>query len=336
MHTAIASLGTAGVISRGFRICPIVAAMLFVVFPSNPIAETDPVPACQDGLDNDGDSLVDFPADPGCSSPEDPDESGPFFQVDVRTDKTEYEPGEFVLIDVFVTNVGSETVTMQFNTGCQSFFTVEDSTGATVFDSRGPCVAVVTFLILDPGRTELYEFDWNQRDNVLNLVWVPDLFTIRGFIGFPDPLAGGSTGIVISAECADLVDNDGDGLRDYPEDPGCAARLDTREQDPPVLNLEGDLLSWEGIEAAKYDVVWGDLMALRRDTGDFRTAVLECLEDNFPRTSVEIPEPPSTGGAHWFLVRDVRGGVHGTYNSGSRFQVASRDPGINASPLSCP
>ena len=33
------------------------------------------VSACQDGIDNDGDMLVDFPADPGCSSPADGDEA---------------------------------------------------------------------------------------------------------------------------------------------------------------------------------------------------------------------------------------------------------------------
>ncbi|MEO6955062.1 MAG: hypothetical protein ABI321_24900 [Polyangia bacterium] len=32
------------------------------------------IPDCEDGLDNDGDGLVDFPADPGCSSLEDPSE----------------------------------------------------------------------------------------------------------------------------------------------------------------------------------------------------------------------------------------------------------------------
>ncbi len=32
---------------------------------------------CQDGIDNDGDGLIDFPADPGCSGPTDSDESDP-------------------------------------------------------------------------------------------------------------------------------------------------------------------------------------------------------------------------------------------------------------------
>ncbi|MCA9585347.1 MAG: hypothetical protein KC657_08315 [Myxococcales bacterium] len=36
----------------------------------------DPPPACADGLDNDGDGLVDFPADPGCAFPNDDSETG--------------------------------------------------------------------------------------------------------------------------------------------------------------------------------------------------------------------------------------------------------------------
>ena len=30
-------------------------------------------PACSDGVDNDSDGLIDFPADPGCTSASDPD-----------------------------------------------------------------------------------------------------------------------------------------------------------------------------------------------------------------------------------------------------------------------
>jgi hypothetical protein len=36
-----------------------------------------PNPACSDGVDNDRDTRVDFPADPGCTSLEDPDETDP-------------------------------------------------------------------------------------------------------------------------------------------------------------------------------------------------------------------------------------------------------------------
>ena len=33
-------------------------------------------PECSDGIDNDGDGLIDYPADPGCSSPDDDSEGG--------------------------------------------------------------------------------------------------------------------------------------------------------------------------------------------------------------------------------------------------------------------
>ncbi len=38
---------------------------------------SSPPPQCSDGIDNDGDGLVDFPADPGCSSTTDDDEFNP-------------------------------------------------------------------------------------------------------------------------------------------------------------------------------------------------------------------------------------------------------------------
>lgn len=34
----------------------------------------------------------------------------------------------------------------------------------------------------------------------------------------------------LGAECSDGVDNDGNGLIDYPEDPGCQSELDPREE----------------------------------------------------------------------------------------------------------
>lgn len=40
----------------------------------NANAALAPVAQCSDGLDNDGDGLIDYPADPGCSSPADSDE----------------------------------------------------------------------------------------------------------------------------------------------------------------------------------------------------------------------------------------------------------------------
>jgi hypothetical protein len=45
------------------------------VVVSNPPPPPPPSPACSDGIDNDGDSLIDYPNDPGCSSATDIDET---------------------------------------------------------------------------------------------------------------------------------------------------------------------------------------------------------------------------------------------------------------------
>jgi len=42
-------------------------------------------PQCSDGIDNDGDGLIDYPQDPGCQSPQDDDESGGNNTADLET-----------------------------------------------------------------------------------------------------------------------------------------------------------------------------------------------------------------------------------------------------------
>lgn len=59
-----------------------------VVVPAQP-----PPPVCSDGLDNDGDGLIDFPADKGCSSANDGDETDPAPLCKAP------EPGEAVNLD---------------------------------------------------------------------------------------------------------------------------------------------------------------------------------------------------------------------------------------------
>ncbi len=42
-----------------------------------PAIDAEPLPACRDEADNDGDDLADYPFDPGCAELDDPDESDP-------------------------------------------------------------------------------------------------------------------------------------------------------------------------------------------------------------------------------------------------------------------
>ncbi|MBU1036912.1 hypothetical protein KKF32_02665, partial [Patescibacteria group bacterium] len=66
----------------------ILILVLFLFFNNNPFfiqaagesnlgLQIEPLYQCADGLDNDGDGLIDYPNDPGCSSASDNDETDP-------------------------------------------------------------------------------------------------------------------------------------------------------------------------------------------------------------------------------------------------------------------
>jgi hypothetical protein len=104
----------------------------------------------------------------------------------------------------------------------------------------------------------------------------------------------------------------------------------------PAFNAQTRNVIWwtaVGGENIKYDMVRGDLAALRSSGGNFNTA--ECFVNDYGATSVDVSGTPPAGG-WWFLVRptDVCGG--GTYNTTSPRQVQSRDAEIAASPNACP
>ncbi|HWI73874.1 MAG TPA: DUF11 domain-containing protein, partial [Baekduia sp.] len=64
------------------------------------------VPECSDGVDNDGDGLIDYPDDPGCTSPDDPDESDVDLQVRKLVSRDTVSPGEPIDFQILVTNAG--------------------------------------------------------------------------------------------------------------------------------------------------------------------------------------------------------------------------------------
>ena len=63
----------------------------------NDESETDPLRLCDDGLDNDGDGKVDYPADPGCLTLDDLTED-PDLYCDVTMSKSSYNIGDDVVI----------------------------------------------------------------------------------------------------------------------------------------------------------------------------------------------------------------------------------------------
>jgi hypothetical protein len=70
-YVAWCVLGILGIAYSGFHFFPVLAQQAASTEVVVSIAQ------CADGIDNDGDSLIDYPADPGCTSAVDDDETDP-------------------------------------------------------------------------------------------------------------------------------------------------------------------------------------------------------------------------------------------------------------------
>jgi glucose/arabinose dehydrogenase len=128
--------------------------------------------------------------------------------------------------------------------------------------------------------------------------------------------------------CGDGADNNCDGVVDNGALPG------------PMLTFRVDHggMYWTALPGPyTYDVVRGSLNGIRNSGGDFATYTQECLDYNESGTSLIYPSnPPAPGSVQWYMVRATNCAGHGTWNDGSATQVATRDPGINASTHTCP
>ncbi len=95
-------------------------------------------------------------------------------------------------------------------------------------------------------------------------------------------------------------------------------------------------LGWAPVEGATgYDVVHGDLAALRAGGGDFAAAVLGCVADNVVGSGAADAEVPPPGAGFWYLVRGASCSGAGTYDTLAASQVVPRDEGIAGSGADC-
>ena len=183
---------------------------------------------CSDGIDNDGDGAVDFPAEFGCSSAADNDETYPESQCQDRADNDH---------DGF-TDLG--------DSGCVSS---QDN------DESGPAGRAQCSDGLDndgDGSTDFpYDYSCSSKDDT-DESW-PRPQCQDGYDNDNDrlvdyPQEPGCTSLqdnseqVFSterAQCSDGIDNDGDGSTDYPNDYSCSAPNDNDERFPVAACQDG-------------------------------------------------------------------------------------------------
>ena len=105
----------------------------------------------------------------------------------------------------------------------------------------------------------------------------------------------------------------------------------------PPLYMSHDRLKWlAALGAVRYDVVRGDLAALRDSGGDFTVATDGCIAENFGGTALShTDDDPPSGSGFWYLVRGVPALGNLTYDAPGDSQVGLRDAEIDASPVSC-
>ncbi len=201
-------------------------------------------PQCRDGLDNDGDGLTDFPADPGCINQDDNDES-PRNIGNLDVEKVldgQIVPGQTAQYTITVRNNGN--VAAQ-NVNVYDYF----------LDDQDLKYVPFTY-VSSAGVNCSYQSGLQQVSCPVGTVAAGSTVTITLRFNVPqtqscntqvknrvDAWINGqqagadtddvSSGVQCPFQCSDGRDNDGDGLTDFPQDPGCVNAQDNDEFNAP-------------------------------------------------------------------------------------------------------
>jgi hypothetical protein len=173
------------------------------------------LPQCSDGIDNDGDRLIDYPADPGCTSTTDNDEYNAPIVCNRDSDCgiTGFIDGNFCsagdVFRVFQTAVCNNPGTI--NSDCmisRENRLVQDCLNGC---SGGSCTSQL------PQCSDGID---NDGDRLVDYPADPGCTSTTDNDEYNAP---------ILPQCSDGIDNDGDRLVDYPADRGCTGMTDNSE-----------------------------------------------------------------------------------------------------------
>ncbi len=162
----------------------------------------NPTYQCNDGQDNDGDGLTDYPSDPGCSSSTDNDEYNQVQQLQCVINS-------FYASPTSVTSGGYTT--LYWSTSNCDYVTID---GITY-----PVNGSGSFGPLYTGR------NYELRATRSGQVQTRSLFVSVNQIVNP------------TYQCNDGYDNDSDGKVDYPNDPGCSSYTDNDEYNQVIITV---------------------------------------------------------------------------------------------------
>ncbi len=195
--------------------------------PAGPAGDpgTSVLPACQDTVDNDGDGLIDFPLDTGCSSATDNDEFNPLPECSDSAD-----------------NDGDGLIDFPADNGCTSAndnseFEPPNPACSDGIDNDGDGLIDTA----DPGCTGPSD---NNEFNVVNQCQDGIDNDADGLVDFPADTGCANANDNEFKQCQDGADNDGNGAIDL-VDPGCSGPTDPSESSPQcsdLLDNDGDTL----------------------------------------------------------------------------------------------
>jgi len=191
------------------------------------------LPACSDGIDNDDDGLVDYPADPGCDGSEDNDETDVEVLPQCSDDIDNDNDG---LID-YPADPGCDSSEDNDETDIEVLPACSDQ-----IDNDGD--GLIDYPA-DPGCS------FPEDNNEFNVEFVPQCSDDvdndnDGLIDYPaDPGCSSEQDNNEEDEapvtqCSDGVDNDDDGFIDYPADPGCDSPEDNNEVEEELITQCSD------------------------------------------------------------------------------------------------
>jgi hypothetical protein len=189
--------------------------------------ESDGTSQCQDNIDNDGDGAVDYPDDFSCSSPQDDDETNPLAECQNGVD----DDGDN-LTDMADSGCSDSQDNDEFNYYQCNDGIDNDGDGYTDYPDDIGCDSS-----FDNDEFNYFECnDGTDNDN-------------DGAVDYPDDFSCDSpfdnNESYPQAQCQDGVDNDGDGLVDL-ADPGCSSLQDNDESDVNVTYQCNDGIDNDG------------------------------------------------------------------------------------------